>query len=91
MLAQPKRASARLTLKHRERDQLAYPTLSDLVLAVRARDGDGRALETLIERHAAGVRRLAGYLLQDPQDAEDAAQEALATNDLSRSRCPVIS
>jgi RNA polymerase sigma-70 factor (ECF subfamily) len=78
MLAQPKRGSARLTLKHRERDQLAYPTLSDLVLAVRARDGDRRALETLVERHAPGVRRLAGYLLQDPQDAEDAAQEALA-------------
>ena len=48
------------------------------MLAVRARDGDHRALETLIERHAAGVRRLAGYLLSDPQDAEDAAQEALA-------------
>jgi RNA polymerase sigma-70 factor, ECF subfamily len=78
MLPQPKRGSARLTLRDRGRDQLAYPTLSDLVLAVRARDGDRRALETLIERHAPGVRRLAGYLLSDPHDAEDAAQEALA-------------
>ena len=48
------------------------------MLAVRAKDGDARALETLVERHAAGVRRLAGYLLTNPQDAEDAAQEALA-------------
>jgi RNA polymerase sigma-70 factor, ECF subfamily len=77
MLAQPKRGSTRLTLRDRGRDQLAYPTLSDLVLAVRARDGDHRALETLIERHASGVRRLTGYLLSDPNDAEDAAQEAL--------------
>ncbi len=52
--------------------------MSDVVLAVRAKDGDRRALETLVERHAAGVRRLSSYLLSDPQDAEDAAQEALA-------------
>ena len=45
---------------------------------MRAKDGDQRALETLVERHAPGVRRLAGYLLSDTQDAEDAAQEALA-------------
>ena len=48
-----------------------------VVLAVRAQDGD-RALEALVERHEPRVRRLAGYLLNDPQDAEDAAQEALA-------------
>ena len=64
MFAQPKRSSARLTLRDSGvRDQLLYPDLSDVVLAVRAKDGDGRALETLVERHAAGVRRLAGYLL----------------------------
>src|SRR5919199_192705 len=78
MFPQPKRAEARLVLRDRVRDQPAYAGLSDLVLAVRAKDGDGRALETLVERHAQGVRRLAGYLLSDPQDAEDAAQEALA-------------
>ena len=33
--------------------------MSDVVLAVRARDGDGRALEVLVERHEPGVRRLA--------------------------------
>jgi RNA polymerase sigma-70 factor, ECF subfamily len=78
MRTQPNRSSARLTLGENGRDQLSYPTLSDTVLAVRAKDGDARALETLVERHAAGVRRLAGYLLSHPQDAEDAAQEALA-------------
>jgi RNA polymerase sigma-70 factor, ECF subfamily len=78
MLRQPKRAAARLTLRDRVRDDLAYAGLSDLVLSVRARDGDRQALETLVERHAPGVRRLAGYLLSDQQDAEDAAQEALA-------------
>jgi RNA polymerase sigma-70 factor (ECF subfamily) len=78
MFPQPKRAEARLELRDRVRDQPAYATLSDLVLAVRAKDGDQTALRTLVERHATGVRRLAGYLLSDPQDAEDAAQEALA-------------
>src|ERR671930_641448 len=78
MFPQPKRAEARLLLRDRVRDEPAYASLSDLVLAVRAKDGDGRALETLVERHAQGVRRLAGYLLSDQQDAEDAAQEALA-------------
>ena len=52
--------------------------MSDVVLAVRAKDGDRRALEVLVERHEPSVRRLAGYLLSDPQDAEDAAQESLA-------------
>jgi RNA polymerase sigma-70 factor, ECF subfamily len=78
MFSQPKRSAARLTLESPRRDQLSYPALSDVVLAVRAKDGDRRALETLVERHAQGVRRLSGYLLTDPQDAEDAAQEALA-------------
>jgi RNA polymerase sigma-70 factor (ECF subfamily) len=78
MFPQPKRAEARLTLRDRVRDELVYPSLSDVVLAVRARDGDRRALETLVERHAPSVRRLAGYLLPNPQDAEDATQESLA-------------
>jgi RNA polymerase sigma-70 factor (ECF subfamily) len=78
MFPQPKRAEARLTLRERVRDELSYGSLSDVVLAVRAKDGDRRALETLVERHADGVRRLAGYLLSDRQDAEDAAQDALA-------------
>jgi RNA polymerase sigma-70 factor (ECF subfamily) len=78
MFTQPKRAEARLTLRNRVRDESAYAALSDVVLAVRAQDGDRAALAALVERHEPRVRRLAGYLLNDPQDAEDAAQEALA-------------
>jgi RNA polymerase sigma-70 factor (ECF subfamily) len=78
MFTQPKRAEARLTLRDRVRDESAHAALSDVVLAVRAQDGDRAALAALVERHEPRVRRLAGYLLDDPQDAEDAAQEALA-------------
>jgi RNA polymerase sigma-70 factor, ECF subfamily len=78
MFPQPKRAAARLTLRDRVRDESSYTALSDAVLAVRAQDGDRAALAVLVERHEPRVRRLAGYLLDDPQDAEDAAQEALA-------------
>src|SRR5438876_8274308 len=78
MFTQPKRAEARLPLRDRVRDEAAHAAVSDVVLAVRAKDGDGLALEALVERHAPRVRRLAAYLLDDPQDAEDAAQEALA-------------
>jgi RNA polymerase sigma-70 factor (ECF subfamily) len=78
MFTQPKRAEARLPLRERVRDESAHAALSDVVLAVRAKDGDRLALEVLVERHAPRVRRLTAYLLDDPQDAEDAAQEALA-------------
>ena len=57
---------------------LDYERLSDAILVKRAKDGDGRALATLAERHAPKVERLARHLLRDPEDARDAAQEALA-------------
>lgn len=44
----------------------------------RAKDGDARALEALCERHAPRVERLARHILADPEDARDAAQDALA-------------
>jgi RNA polymerase sigma-70 factor (ECF subfamily) len=44
----------------------------------RAKNGDARALETLCERHAPRVEKLALHVLRDPEDARDAAQEALA-------------
>jgi RNA polymerase sigma-70 factor (ECF subfamily) len=47
-------------------------------LVIRAKDGDARALATLCERHAPRVERLARHLLRDPEDARDAAQDALA-------------
>jgi RNA polymerase sigma-70 factor (ECF subfamily) len=57
---------------------LVYEKLSDPILVKRAKDGDPQALATLCERHAPRVERLAAQLLSDPEDARDAAQEALA-------------
>ncbi len=45
---------------------------------MRAKAGDRTALATLCERHAPRVERLAAHLLDDPEDARDAAQESLA-------------
>ena len=55
-----------------------YEKLSDPILVTRAKDGDRLALEALCARHAPKVDRLARHLLRDPEDASDAAQEALA-------------
>ena len=57
---------------------LAYEKLSDPILVQRAKDGDREALAALCERHAPRVERLAAHLLSDPEDARDAAQDALA-------------
>jgi RNA polymerase sigma-70 factor (ECF subfamily) len=57
---------------------LDHAALSDVVLVVRARDGDARALEVLVGRHERTVHALARQLVRDPEDARDAAQEALA-------------
>ena len=57
---------------------LDYASLSDPILVTRAKAGDARALEALCVRHAPRVERLARHLLRDPEDARDAAQEALA-------------
>ena len=57
---------------------LVYARLSDPILVKRAKDGDARALAELCERHAPKVERLARHLLRDPEDARDAAQDALA-------------
>jgi RNA polymerase sigma-70 factor (ECF subfamily) len=57
---------------------LVYEKLSDPILVKRAQDGDAKALAALCERHAPRVERLASHVLADPEDARDAAQEALA-------------
>ena len=72
------RKPRQISQKPRSERPLVYERLSDAILVKRAKDGDKRALEALCERHAAKVERLAGHLLADPEDARDAAQEALA-------------
>lgn len=62
----------------RSEGPLVYARLSDPILVKRAKDGDTRALEALCERHAPRVEKLALHVLRDPEDARDAAQEALA-------------
>jgi RNA polymerase sigma-70 factor (ECF subfamily) len=57
---------------------LRYEKLSDPILVRRANDGDTKALAALCERYAPQVERLALRVLGDPEDARDAAQEALA-------------
>jgi RNA polymerase sigma-70 factor (ECF subfamily) len=57
---------------------LEYEKLSDPILVTRAKDGDSDALEALLGRHQTKVERLARHMLRDPDDASDAAQEALA-------------
>ena len=62
----------------RSRNPLEYEKLSDAILVTRAKAGDREALDALCSRHAPKVERLARHLLRDPEDARDAAQEALA-------------
>lgn len=62
----------------RREPPLVHERLSDPILVKRAKDGDRQALEALCVRHAPRVERLARHLLRDPEDARDAAQDALA-------------
>jgi RNA polymerase sigma-70 factor, ECF subfamily len=57
---------------------LDYGRLSEPIVIRRAKDGDAAALAELCTRHAPKVERLARHLLDDPEDARDAAQESLA-------------
>src|SRR6188472_1733884 len=74
----PRGRRRQITQSSRLEGPLAYARLSDPILVKRAKDGDAQALEALCERHAPRVERLAQHLLADPEDARDAAQEALA-------------
>jgi RNA polymerase sigma-70 factor (ECF subfamily) len=49
--------------------------VSDADLAQRAARGDSDAYGELVNRHAAAARRLARTVLQNAEDADDAAQE----------------
>ena len=72
------RQGRRIIRELRPEPPVVYARLGDPVLIKRAKDGDGRALETLCARHAPRVEQLARHLLSSPEDAQDAAQESLA-------------
>jgi RNA polymerase sigma-70 factor, ECF subfamily len=69
--------SRRIVRDLRSDGPLVYEKLSDPILVRRTKDGDPRALEALCARHAERVHRIALHVLRDPDDASDAAQEAL--------------
>jgi RNA polymerase sigma-70 factor (ECF subfamily) len=76
---QPRRGTGRSIRRPLREDPGVVPQrLSDPILVTRAKNGDRPALEELCSRHAPKVERLARHLLRDPEDARDAAQEALA-------------
>jgi RNA polymerase sigma-70 factor (ECF subfamily) len=56
---------------------LSEPPADDVTLIDAYRRGDDSALTALVERHQTRVYRLALGVLASPQEAEDAAQEAL--------------
>lgn len=75
---QPNRRRSRQTTRDLRPDgPLVYEKLSDPILVRRAKDGDRLALDALCERHADRIHRIALHVLRDPDDAKDAAQEAL--------------
>ena len=49
----------------------------DQSLVIRARAGDRKALEDLVQRHQGWIYNIAVRMLYHPQDAEDATQEIL--------------
>lgn len=51
--------------------------VTDAELAARAAAGDGAAFGQLVDRYAPQIRRVTRALLRDPEDADDAAQDAL--------------
>jgi len=50
--------------------------VGDAALVAQARGGDREAFGTLVDRYADQARRVARAVLQDPDDADDAAQDA---------------
>ena len=57
----------------------ASPHETDEVLVRRCRDGDSSAFSILVERHEPRVYHLCLRIIGDPEEARDAAQEALIT------------
>ncbi len=55
--------------------QKAAAAADDFALLKKAAEGDGPAFQKLVERHGAGLFRLACGLVNNPSDAEDVVQE----------------
>ena len=55
----------------------AVPAPSDEVLMAQVQQGDRTAYQLLVRRHGRGLQRFAQRLLQQPDDADDVAQETL--------------
>jgi RNA polymerase sigma-70 factor, ECF subfamily len=61
-----------------EADRVSCPdTETDAALVARTLAGDHDAYGVLVERYSASARRLARAVLRDPDDADDAVQDAL--------------
>ena len=73
----PRRRSRPIVRDLRPDRPLDYERLSDPILVRRAKDGDKQALAALCDRHSPRVHKIAQHFLHDPEDARDAAQEAL--------------
>jgi len=71
------RRRRRIVSEPRQDAPLDYRRLSDPILVRRVKDGDELALAALCDRHAPKVHAIASHVLRDPEDAHDAAQEAL--------------
>ena len=73
----PPRRRRRILSEPRPDAPLVYERLSDPVLVRRVKDGDEAALAALCTRYAGRVHATAHHMLRDPDDANDAAQEAM--------------
>jgi RNA polymerase sigma-70 factor (ECF subfamily) len=71
-----KRIASRLDVTRLDDAKVPPFGMTDGALVRRALDGDARAFSELVDRHAAACLRFATRMLDDKQDAEDAAQEA---------------
>jgi RNA polymerase sigma-70 factor, ECF subfamily len=60
---------------------------TDAELVARAQAGDRTAFGVLVDRHAAAVRRVARAVLNDADDADDAAQDAFLAAMVKLKQC----
>jgi RNA polymerase sigma-70 factor (ECF subfamily) len=70
----------RLAARLRLTGQMTVPRdMDDAALLAAARRGDERAFGVLLARHRPGLETMCGLMLDDPQRAEQALQDAVLT------------